>query len=87
MPSRCPSLFAIRAHKIIQVRILKAVTPAFGKLSAVEAKLEGDYRAGMGRLGREGEEIAWVIVLSNRYSEFETTSIVFTMEVLEKGIF
>ncbi|KAJ3936183.1 MAG: ABC transporter transmembrane region 2-domain-containing protein [Lentinula lateritia] len=41
------------------VRILKAVTPAFGKLSAVEAKLEGDYRAGMGRLGREGEEIAF----------------------------
>ncbi|KAJ3755407.1 ABC transporter transmembrane region 2-domain-containing protein [Lentinula raphanica] len=41
------------------VRILKAVTPAFGKLAAAEAKLEGDYRAGMGRLGREGEEIAF----------------------------
>ncbi|KAJ4468734.1 ABC transporter transmembrane region 2-domain-containing protein [Lentinula aciculospora] len=40
-------------------RILKAVTPAFGKLAAAEAKLEGDYRAGMGRLGREGEEIAF----------------------------
>ncbi|KAJ3765926.1 ABC transporter transmembrane region 2-domain-containing protein [Lentinula raphanica] len=41
------------------VRILKAVTPAFGRLAAAEAKLEGDYRAGMGRLGREGEEIAF----------------------------
>ncbi|KAJ3987046.1 ABC transporter transmembrane region 2-domain-containing protein [Lentinula detonsa] len=41
------------------VRILRAATPAFGKLAAAEAKLEGDYRAGMGRLGREGEEIAF----------------------------
>ena len=38
--------------------ILKAVTPAFGRLAAVEARLEGEYRAGMGRVGREGEEIA-----------------------------
>ncbi|KZP15909.1 hypothetical protein FIBSPDRAFT_934923, partial [Athelia psychrophila] len=39
--------------------ILKAVTPAFGRLAAVEARLEGEYRAGMGRVGREGEEIAF----------------------------
>ena len=38
--------------------ILRAVTPAFGRLAAVEARLEGEYRAGMGRLGRESEEIA-----------------------------
>lgn len=43
------------------VRILRAATPAFGKLAAIEAKLEGDYRAGMGRLGREGEEVAYVL--------------------------
>ncbi|KAF8660753.1 hypothetical protein AX16_001548 [Volvariella volvacea WC 439] len=41
------------------VAILRAVTPAFGRLAAVEAKLEGEYRTGMGRLGRESEEIAF----------------------------
>ncbi|KAF5380147.1 hypothetical protein D9615_006103 [Tricholomella constricta] len=41
------------------VAILRAVTPAFGRLAAVEAKLEGEYRAGMGRIGREAEEIAF----------------------------
>ncbi|KAG6853075.1 hypothetical protein C0991_007067, partial [Blastosporella zonata] len=41
------------------VAILRAVTPAFGRLAAVEAKLEGEYRAGMGRVGREAEEIAF----------------------------
>lgn len=39
--------------------ILRAVTPAFGRLAAVEAKLEGEYRAGVGRVGREAEEIAF----------------------------
>ena len=39
--------------------ILRAVTPAFGRLAAVEAMLEGEYRAGMNRVGRESEEIAF----------------------------
>ncbi|KZT53712.1 hypothetical protein CALCODRAFT_439721 [Calocera cornea HHB12733] len=39
--------------------ILRRVTPAFGKLAAVEARLEGEYRAGVGRIGRESEEIAF----------------------------
>lgn len=39
-------------------RILRAVTPAFGRLASVEARLEGEYRAGMGRVGRESEEVA-----------------------------
>ncbi|KAK7683183.1 hypothetical protein QCA50_013856 [Cerrena zonata] len=43
----------------ITARILRAVTPAFGRLAAVEARLEGEYRAGMGRVGRESEEIAF----------------------------
>ena len=38
--------------------VLKAVTPAFGRLAAVEARLEGEYRNGMGRVERESEEIA-----------------------------
>lgn len=41
------------------VKILRAVTPAFGKLAQVEARLEGEYRAGMGRVGRESEEVAF----------------------------
>ena len=44
----------------VTARILRAVTPAFGRLAAVEARLEGEYRAGMGRVDREGEEIALV---------------------------
>jgi ATP-binding cassette, subfamily D (ALD), peroxisomal long-chain fatty acid import protein len=44
----------------LTARILRAVTPAFGRLAAVEARLEGEYRAGMGRIGREGEEVAYV---------------------------
>ncbi|KAG5353230.1 hypothetical protein C0989_009193 [Termitomyces sp. Mn162] len=42
------------------VLLLRAVTPAFGRLAAVEAKLEGEYRAGVGRVGREAEEIAFI---------------------------
>jgi len=38
---------------------LRAVTPAFGRLAAVEARLEGEYRAGVGRVGREAEEVAF----------------------------
>ena len=45
----------------VTVAILRAVTPAFGRLAATEAKLEGEYRTGMGRLARESEEIAYVI--------------------------
>ncbi|KAF7351077.1 hypothetical protein MSAN_01670100 [Mycena sanguinolenta] len=43
----------------LTVAILRKVTPAFGRLAAIEARLEGEYRAGMGRVGREGEEIAF----------------------------
>lgn len=41
-------------------RILRAATPAFGKLAVVERGLEGEFRTGMGRVGRESEEIACV---------------------------
>lgn len=51
------------ANYYATMTILRAVTPAFGRLAAVEARLEGEYRAGMGRIGREAEEIAYVIRL------------------------
>lgn len=38
--------------------ILRKATPAFGRMAAVEARLEGEYRAGLGRIGRDGEEVA-----------------------------
>ncbi|OAX39926.1 hypothetical protein K503DRAFT_738490 [Rhizopogon vinicolor AM-OR11-026] len=43
----------------VTAKILRAVTPSFGRLAAVEARLEGEYRAGVGRVGRESEEIAF----------------------------
>jgi ATP-binding cassette subfamily D (ALD) long-chain fatty acid import protein len=46
----------------VTARILRAVTPAFGRLAAVEARLEGEYRAGMSRVDREAEEVALVIL-------------------------
>ncbi|UZJ52748.1 hypothetical protein CBS101457_002068 [Exobasidium rhododendri] len=39
--------------------ILKTVTPAFGKLSAIEAKLEGDFRSAHARVITNAEEIAF----------------------------
>jgi ATP-binding cassette subfamily D (ALD) long-chain fatty acid import protein len=38
--------------------ILRRVTPAFGKLAAIEAKLEGDFRGAHSRLITNAEEIA-----------------------------
>lgn len=38
--------------------ILRKATPAFGRMAAAEARLEGDYRAGLSRIGRDGEEVA-----------------------------
>ena len=42
--------------------ILRKVTPAFGKLAAVEAKLEGDFRAAHSRLIINSEEVAYVFL-------------------------
>ncbi|KAK4704990.1 hypothetical protein P7C70_g1219, partial [Phenoliferia sp. Uapishka_3] len=39
--------------------VLRKVTPAFGKLAAIEAKLEGDFRAAHSRLIINSEEIAF----------------------------
>ena len=44
---------------------VRAVTPAFGRLAAIEARLEGEYRRGVGRVGRESEQVAWVPLSCN----------------------
>lgn len=38
--------------------VLRQATPAFGRMAATEARLEGEYRTGLGRVGRDSEEIA-----------------------------
>ena len=38
--------------------VLRKATPAFGRMAAAEARLEGEYRAGLGRIGRDCEEVA-----------------------------
>lgn len=47
------------ANYVLTGWILKKVTPAFGKLSAIEAKLEGDFRSAHARLITNAEEIAF----------------------------
>jgi ATP-binding cassette subfamily D (ALD) long-chain fatty acid import protein len=44
---------------ILTANLLRAVTPGFGKLAAVEAKLEGDFRSVHTRLITNAEEIAF----------------------------
>ncbi|KAF9584385.1 hypothetical protein BGW38_006648 [Lunasporangiospora selenospora] len=44
---------------IITAFLLRMVTPAFGKLAAVEAKLEGDFRSAHTRLITNAEEVAF----------------------------
>ncbi|BEI87672.1 uncharacterized protein CcaverHIS019_0103900 [Cutaneotrichosporon cavernicola] len=39
--------------------VLKKVTPAFGRMATTEARMEGEYRTGLGRVGRDSEEIAF----------------------------
>ncbi|KAF9919838.1 hypothetical protein FBU30_010470 [Linnemannia zychae] len=44
---------------IVTAFLLRMVTPAFGKLAAVEAKLEGDFRSAHTRLITNAEEVAF----------------------------
>lgn len=47
------------AMYLVTARILRAVSPEFGKLAAVEAKLEGDFRSAHSRVITNAEEIAF----------------------------
>ncbi|KAG0239602.1 hypothetical protein BGW41_007600 [Actinomortierella wolfii] len=44
---------------IVTAWLLRMVTPAFGKLAAIEAKLEGDFRSAHTRLITNAEEVAF----------------------------
>ncbi|CAG8479371.1 3722_t:CDS:10, partial [Ambispora leptoticha] len=52
-------MLGIFSNYVITARLLRAVTPAFGKLAAIEAKLEGDFRSVHTRLITNAEEIAF----------------------------
>lgn len=75
------------ANYYATVSILRAVTPAFGRLAAVEARLEGEYRAGMGRVGREAEEVALVFLSTTPSQVADDLSVGFIMEVSWSGIY
>ncbi|KAH8919423.1 hypothetical protein BT69DRAFT_1284849, partial [Atractiella rhizophila] len=40
----------LAANYVVTAAILRAVTPSFGKLAAVEARLEGEYRGMQSRI-------------------------------------
>ncbi|KAJ3214390.1 hypothetical protein HDU67_001723 [Dinochytrium kinnereticum] len=50
---------ALFVNYMITASLMRAVTPAFGKLAAQEAKLEGDFRTAHSRLITNAEEIAF----------------------------
>ncbi|CAO3597994.1 unnamed protein product [Absidia cylindrospora] len=51
--------FGLGVNYIVTAKLLRAVTPSFGKLAAIEAKLEGDFRNAHTRLITNAEEIAF----------------------------
>lgn len=53
------ALIGIFANYSATAWLLKSIAPPFGKLAAIEAKLEGDYRTAHSRLITNAEEIAF----------------------------
>lgn len=52
-------MIGLTINYFVTAKLLRAVTPPFGKLAALEAKLEGDFRAAHTRLITNAEEIAF----------------------------
>ncbi|KAG2198072.1 hypothetical protein INT47_011907 [Mucor saturninus] len=52
-------MVGLTINYFVTAKLLRAVTPPFGKLAALEAKLEGDFRAAHTRLITNAEEIAF----------------------------
>ncbi|KAI8391468.1 ABC transporter transmembrane region 2-domain-containing protein [Radiomyces spectabilis] len=52
-------MLGLTVNYFVTARLLRAVTPSFGKLAAMEAKLEGDFRAAHTRLITNAEEVAF----------------------------
>ena len=52
--------------------ILRKATPSFGRMAATEARMEGEYRAGLARIGRDGEEIAYASACVQTFFSFDS---------------
>jgi ATP-binding cassette subfamily D (ALD) long-chain fatty acid import protein len=52
-------MWALTLNYVVTASIMRAVTPAFGKLAAIEAQLEGEFRTAHSRLITNAEEIAF----------------------------
>lgn len=48
-----------RSNYFLTAALLRSLTPAFGTLAAVLARLEGEYRAAVARIGINAEEISF----------------------------
>lgn len=52
-------MWGLALNYLVTASVLRAVTPPFGKLAAIEAKLEGDFRTAHSRLITNAEEIGF----------------------------
>ncbi|CAG8683699.1 3260_t:CDS:10 [Funneliformis caledonium] len=68
-------MLGLFGNYLVTAWILRKVTPAFGKLAAIEAKLEGDFRAAHTRLITNAEEIAFYHGAELEHSILERTYI------------
>lgn len=54
-----PGVLGLFGNYILTGWLLRKISPAFGKLAAIEAKLEGDFRGAHSRIITNAEEIAF----------------------------
>jgi len=59
MPALTIALRSIRSNYFLTAALLRSLTPAFGTLAAGLARLEGEYRAAVARIGINAEEISF----------------------------
>ncbi|CAB4432081.1 hypothetical protein RhiirA5_352368 [Rhizophagus irregularis] len=66
-------MLGLFGNYLLTAWILRKVTPSFGKLAAIEAKLEGDFRSAHTRLITNAEEIAFYHGADLEHSILERT--------------
>ena len=53
-----PGILGLFGNYVLTGWVLRKISPAFGKLAAIESKLEGDFRGAHSRIITNAEEIA-----------------------------
>ncbi|KDN38098.1 putative peroxisomal half ABC transporter [Tilletiaria anomala UBC 951] len=66
-----PGIVALFGNYLLTGWLLRKISPAFGKLAAIEAKLEGDFRAAHSRIITNAEEIAFYDGASTEFGILE----------------